>query len=245
MESDTLVQHSLVGQPYGYTAADLSTLKSTEYTLVVIGVDESSSVSGYKKEMEDCLQEIIDACKMSPKSDSLLLRIVAFNSRMREIHGFKQLADCQTSDYADCLRTIGSTMLFGTAQNIISSTHDYGKQLVSEEYLVNAIVFLITDGDDNASGSIGAVQVGEALGQIGKEESLESILSILVGVGTSDYPDLNDYLNTFKDEAKLSKYVEIGDANKSNLAKLADFVSKSISSQSQSLGTGQSQLLEF
>ena len=245
MDSNTLVQHSLVGQPYGYTAADLSSLGSTEYTLVVIGVDDSSSVSAYKKEMEACIQEIVEACKMSPKSDSLLLRIVAFNSRMREIHGFKQLSDCQTSDYVDCLNTSGSTMLFGTAQNIISSTHDYGKQLAQAEYLVNAIFFLITDGDDNASGNVTATTVGDALKTAMREECLESILSILVGVGTQDYADLSDYLNDFKNEANLSQYVEIDNANKSNLAKLADFVSRSISSQSQNLGTGQSQILQF
>ena len=40
MNSSTLIQHSLTGQHYGYSAADLDDLGATEYTLVTIVVDE-------------------------------------------------------------------------------------------------------------------------------------------------------------------------------------------------------------
>jgi uncharacterized protein YegL len=245
MNSSSLIQHSLTGQHYGYSAADLDDLGSTEYTLVTIVVDESSSVASFQKEMEDCIQEVVKACKFSPRSDYLLIRVIVFNQSMREIHGFKQLIDCDVSDYKDCLNPRGSTALFSTAKNAIEATNDYGKQLASNDFDANAIIFIITDGEDNESGSIDAVSVGSALKKTMKEEALESIMSILIGVGVG-YTAVSDYLDDFKDSANLSQYVEIKSANEKTLAKLADFISKSVSSQSKSLGSGSmSQPLTF
>ena len=238
MESKTLVQHSLTGQHYGYSAADLSDLGSTQYTLVTLIVDESSSVSSFKQEMEECIKKAINACKFSPRSDYLLIRLVAFNRHMREIHGFKQLVDCDISDYNNCLHPNGTTLLFETTVNAIEATNDYSISLADQDFEANAIIICITDGIDNESHPITASSVAESLKKITKEESLESILTILVGVGIGSYSNVSDYLDDFKDKAGITQYIEIKDADEKSLAKLADFISKSISSQSQSLGTG-------
>lgn len=246
MESKTLTQHSLTGQHYGYSGAAIDDLGATEYTLVTIAVDESSSVSSFKDEMIACIQEVVKACKFSPRSDYLLIRLVAFNSSMREIHGFKQLIDCDPDDYLNAINPCGSTALFETARNVISATNDYGKQLVDSDFEANAIVFIITDGDDNSSGGVTANDVGTALKEAMRDEALESIQTILVGVGVGSYPGISDYLDTFKDEAGMNQYVEIKDANDKTFAKLANFISQSVSSQSSSLGTGgPSQQLAF
>jgi len=114
------------------------------------------------------------------------------------------------------------------------------------DYDVNAIVFLITDGMDNESGSIDAKSVGSELTQAMMDEDLESIMSILIGVGVGNYAQVSTYLDEFKNDAGLSQYVEMKDANEKTLAKLAAFISKSVSSQSQSLGSGGcSQTLQF
>jgi hypothetical protein len=49
---------------------------------------------------------------------------------------------------------------------------------------------------------------------------------------------LKSYLDAFKRDAALDEYISAGDATAARLAKLAAFVSQSISSQSQALGTG-------
>ncbi len=49
---------------------------------------------------------------------------------------------------------------------------------------------------------------------------------------------IKQYLDDFRTEAEFTQYVPINEADQSSLAKLAEFVSKSISSQSQALGTG-------
>ena len=245
MNSSNLIQHSLTGQHYGYSASDLGDLGATEYTLVTIAVDESGSVSSFKDEIEKCIQEVVNACKFSPRSDYLLIRIVAFNDTMREIHGFKQLIDCDPNDYINSIHPSGSTALFTTAKNVIQATNDYGKQLSNNDFEANAIIFIITDGMDNAS-SDGAKDVEKALKKIMKDEALESAMSILVGVGTEAYADVSAYLDDFKNNAGLNQYIEIKNANNKTLAKLADFISKSVSSQSNALGSGSmSQPLTF
>ena len=238
MDSNTLTQHSLTGQHFGYSAARIDDLGATEYTLVTIAVDESSSVGGFKDEMIACIQAVVKACKFSPRSDYLLIRLVAFNGSMREVHGFKQLIDCDVNDYLNAINPCGSTALFETARNAITATNDYGKQLADSDFEANAIVFIITDGDDNSSGNISASDVGTALNQAMRDEALESIMSILIGVGVGSYQGIGDYLDNFKTDAGLSQYVEIKDANDKTLAKLADFISQSVSSQSSSLGSG-------
>lgn len=242
-----LVQHSLTGQHFGFSAADLGDLGASEYTLVTVVVDESGSTAGFRTEMEACIQEVVKSCKFSPRSDYLMIRLVAFNQDMREIHGFKQLTDCDVASYDGCLSPGGSTLLFETAANAIDATNAYGKDLDENEYEVNAIVIIITDGMDNES-SIDAAKVGESLQAVMRDEHLESIMSILVGVGIGSYADVSTYLDKFKDDAGMTQYVELKDATAKTLAKLAAFISESVSSQSRSLnsgGMGQSQTLQF
>ena len=246
MNSSSLIQHSLTGQHFGYSAAEISDLGATEYTLVTIAVDESSSVSAFKSEIETCIQEVVKACKFSPRSDYLLIRLVAFNGQMREVHGFKQLIDCDVNDYQDAINPCGCTALFETARNAITATNDYGKQLADNDFEANAIIFVITDGEDNSSGGVDAAAVGTALKSIMRDEALESVMSILIGVGVGSYSGVSQSLNDFKNDAGLNQYVEVKDANDKTLAKLADFISKSVSSQSNALGTGgPSQTLAF
>ena len=245
-KSTTLEQRSLPSGTYGYSATGLDDLGATEYTLVTIIQDESGSVTDFKKEMEDCLKQIIESCKYSPRSDNLMIRLVGFAETMREIHGFKLLSECNVNNYDNCLNIRGSTALFLTSENAISATLDYGRHLSDNDFTVNAVIFILTDGADNNSGRIGKQHVRDVLSKALKEESLESIQTILIGIGTDDDPSLTPCLEGFKNDAGLSQYVPIKKADKKTLAKLGGFVSQSISEVSKSLGSGgASQLLQF
>lgn len=105
MTDSQMISHSLSGEHYGFSAIDLNELGATRYTLVTIVVDESPSVSSFKKEMEECIKNTIESCK-GTYADYLLVRVVAFNSNLREIHGFKMLQDCSPSDKANKIYSI-------------------------------------------------------------------------------------------------------------------------------------------
>ena len=227
---------------YSFSAVSTSDLEACEYTLVGIACDVSSSVSGFKREMEACLAEIVRACKKSPRADNLMLRFIQFASQVSETHGFKPLVTIDESDYQNSLNVGGCTSLFDASYTLTESLIDYGRILMNEDYDVNGILFIITDGYDNNS-KYTADTLKRLKQQVLKDECLESLLIVLIGVDVD--PMTNQALLSFKQDAQLDEFIDIGNATPSNLAKLAAFVSQSISSQSQALNSGNSAILSF
>jgi hypothetical protein len=244
MKSRRIDYQPVNGSHYGFSAARIDDLGAAEYTLVGIAADTSGSVASFLGDIERCVRDAVVACRRSPRCDNLMLRVTAFDSSVDELHGFKPLGECSPDAYQGRLRSGGSTALYDAAHNAIESLCRYGQDLTKNDFAVNAIVFVVTDGMDNAS-KLDAPSVKRALEQAVRGEALESVVSILVGVNVQD-PSVSQYLSDLRASAGFTQYVEIGQASSDALAKLADFVSRSISAQSQALGTGQaSQTLTF
>lgn len=247
-DSETLSvnQHSLNGQAYGFSAADFSELGSNEQTLVTIAVDESGSTSSFKKNMEAAIKSIAEALKRNPRADSLMVRLIAFDDQMREVHGFVPLSSIDPATYDNCLAGGGSTLLFDTIVNAVTATAALGHDLYEADYDCNGCIYIITDGMDNES-RFGADRIAEELENIARQEQgLESLQTFLIGVGTGRYADVQQYLDQLKNDGKLTEYIDIKDATPDQLAKLGGWISSSVSSQSQALGSGgPSQVLAF
>jgi len=196
--------------------------------------------------METALKAIVSACRTNPRADNMLLRVVMFDDAVVEVHGFKPLPDCAEADYDGVLGTSGGlTALFDASYTGVKSVTLYGEQLTKQDFDVNAAVFVVTDGGDNRSTTTEAM-VKEALAEAVQSEALESITSVLVGLNAGYGGGLDKLLADVKTNCGFSQYVAIADANAKTIAKLGDFVSRSISSQSQALGTGgPSQSLTF
>ncbi len=225
------------GSGYKFSATKIQNLGASEYTLATIVMDVSGSVAGFAAQLETAIKTVFKACEKSPRKEYLMLRLTAFNQGLRELHGFKLLNSIKDSDYDNVLVCSGSTALFDAADEAIQATSVYGKQLTSQDFLVNAIVVVVTDGQNNAGGIMDPDPVKKAIEAARKSENLESITVILVGVTTDDV-NLDAYLQNFKDKGGVDQYVSIGTASPGKIAKLAAFVSQSISSTSTSLGTG-------
>jgi len=108
--------------------------------------------------------------------------------------------------------------------------------LDASDFSVNAILFVITDGMDNAS-KLSANKVKQALKVAVSSEALESVISVLIGVNVQD-KQVSHFLTDFHKAAGFTQYIELDKADADTLARLAQFVSRSISAQSQALGTG-------
>lgn len=240
--STTLQQSSTTigGTTFGYSGVGVDELECLEATIVVIALDTSPSVQPFRKDIEDGLIQIVEKCRKLPRADNLLLRVITFDSRLGEIHGFRELMTINPADYTGQVQIVGhSTQLYDAAVSGIASADDYGRRMYKEEDLTaNAIVFVVTDGLDNAS-TCSMHAVKDALdkargvhGGVDAEEGLESILSILIGVNVSN-PYIKTQLEVFKNEVGFDQYADID-----HIPTLVAFVSQSISSQSQSLGTG-------
>jgi len=231
LESNTLPTGN-----YGFSGQRIEDLGATEYTLVTIAVDDSSSVSGFRTEMQKCVQEAVKACKFSPRADNLMIRVVTFGSEFHEFHGFKLLSNINLNDYASLLGKGGMTSLYDATENSVEASSAYAEKLTSNDFDVNGIVVVITDGDENHSKTT-LTRVVKAFKTALASEKMESLVSILVGVNIND-AHISGRLNSFRGDVGFTQYVEVDNATASTLAKLADFVSKSISAQSQALGTG-------
>jgi uncharacterized protein YegL len=240
---DNLERHQLATGHYGYSATRLSNLGAAEYTLVTIVCDVSPSVSTFCKQMEEAIKQIVVSCQYSPRADNLLIRLMTFDTNVYEPHGYKLLQSCNPRDYDGILSGNGGTALFDAAENAVAATVHYGKELANYSLAVNAIVFVITDGEDNSSKQ-SAKAVKAVLDKAKSTEALESMVTVLVGVNVQDVK-IARYLQNFYYEAGFSQYIELDNANAATLARLADFVSRSISSQSQSLGGGGGTTLTF
>jgi hypothetical protein len=142
------------------------------------------------------------------------------------------------------LSTGGCTALYDAAHNAVSAVTAYGKDLVERGLSANAIVFVITDGEDNAS-TMTPRAVKDAVQQAVSGEHLESVLTVLVGVNVRQ-ANLASALLAFSSAAEFDHYLELDKADASTLARLADFLSRSIQAQSQVLGSGgPSRMLTF
>lgn len=228
---------------FQFSGARPERLGSTEYTLVTMVTDKTGSIRDFAGDLLLMKRAIVEACAKSPRRDYLMLRDVEFNTQPDEVHGFAELRTIDASQYVkpNCG---GLTNLYDATFLAVAATNEYAKMLAEQEFLVNAIVFVTTDGDDTGSAHTPA-SVAKEMARGVQNEWLESLNVVLVGVNVTD-PRCAAALTKFKAEAGLTQYVDVGEATPQRLAKLADFVSRSISSQSQSLGTGgPSQALVF
>ncbi len=224
---------------FQYSAVDMDELGASEYTLVNILVDVSSSVYEFKDGLEGCIKSIIESTQSHPKSENILVRVATFSSHggIREIHGFTPLGMIDLDGYK--LDPDGLTPLYDATVDTMETVKDYADKLAASDTVdcLNTIFFIITDGMENASKTAGQQTIADALSRLRKSKNLESSMSILIGVNDTE---CKDYLEEFVSRSGLNHFVSMGDATPKNLAGLANFVSGLVSSTSMVLGSGQS-----
>lgn len=232
---------------FSFTGTPIDKLGASEYTIVTITLDLSGSVGGWERKLEDCVKTIVAACRKSPRAENLVIRLVSFNDRTYEIHGFVELKNINLNDYDNKFSAGGSTALLDALLNGVESTGDYAKELAAKRMICNAILFAITDGEENSS-SVATIncrnpvdaqkKIAKAIAKMRGQEVLESFKSILIGIADPANTHLANLLGDIKTNAGIDELVMIGNMSKGTLAKLAGFVSKSVSSSSQALNTG-------
>ena len=236
---------SLVAQTisnFGFSGTQIEDLKDLagEFTLADIEIDVSPSTDGFMDDLKKAIGVVVESLAKSPNSDKMLVRVESFNESLNEIHGFASLQGIQPGDYN--LNASGrGTALYDATLSGIEACGAYGKLLDDQDFSANAVVFVITDGMENRSTTARTTQaIIQGVAEIRKTEQLESIKLILIGIGDKSETNnqTKEYLAQFKDDAQIDQYIWIEDATPTSLAKLADFISKSVSSASQALGTG-------
>jgi hypothetical protein len=217
-------------------------LGATEYTLVTIVCDITGSVARFSKELREMIVSVVKGCQLNARAENILVRLVLFNSRIgiEEVHGFLNLSQINPNDYKE-LRPDGTTPLYDATYSSIGATLKYAETLDKQDFDVNGCVYIITDGDDNAS-TVGPNYIAELIEKATTTEQLQSLLTVLIGIFNPNDPvtakHMSKRLDIFHKEGKLTQYIDFGDATPKKLAKLANLISESVSSSSQALADG-------
>ena len=216
---------------FTFSGAGLEKLEAPEYTLVTIAIDTSGSVRKFKDELQNAIASIQGACNHSPRADNLLVRLSEFgDGSVKELAGFAPFAELEVPE----LQPDGPTPLYDGIYDALVSISGYTDKLYDADYLVNAIVIVITDGMENDSQNANAQKIKDKLRDLRNSEALESLRVILIGINQGTDDRLQELVRILG----LDQYVDIGEADANNLAKMARFVSRSIEAQSQALGSG-------
>lgn len=234
--------YQIGGSNFTFQATRIGSLGASGYTLVTIVVDTTGSTEGFTDQLREMLVTTIQACKKSPRKEFLLVRVVLFsttyNDGHQELHGFTRVLDIDTDSYPTFVAS-GATPLWDATYSGVGAMAEYAEDLVSQDFDVNGILFVITDGMEGGwGGTVSTARpamINAKLAEITQRELMESMVSILIGINAST---CTKWLEDFRKEAGFTQYIDAGDATSESLAKLADFVQFSISSQSQALGTG-------
>lgn len=225
---------------FQFSGVSVDILESNEYTLVNLVLDMSGSVNSYYQELISMIKTVIETLRdpRAPFAENILFRLVSFNNHVYEEHGFIPLTAINIDGYNSITSPTGATALYDACINAAEATKVYGLNLTAQDYSVNAINIVVTDGGDNVS-SKSAADVRALTKDLIQNEAVESIRSILVGVNTScQWSDVKQTLERFKIEGEFDQYIDISDATPSAMAGLSGFVSKSVSLQAQANGTG-------
>jgi len=224
---------------YSAVKPDNDILQETDYSLVTIAVDFSYSTKDFSMYLLQMLKACVEACSKNPRHKSIMIRVIGFNEDVVEIHGFKPLNTINIDDYEE-FNPSGCTALYDATFSSVGATLDYAKTLYDAEFdSVNGVCFIITDGLNNR-GTSTPTMIKNKIHSALKSEELSSLTTILIQLKDSSNPDheAERMLRKFREDADISAFVDVNDVTPEALAKLGQFISKSISSVSKSLQTG-------
>jgi len=249
-----------------FTAVRPDTLGEPEYTIVNILTDMSGSVSGFADQLLEMEKQIIKDAQNPEKGYGrrLIVRLNRFNSQnnngnQSEVYGFKEVKDVDIDADHQVFDPYGATPLLDTHFDGVNSVLEYCKELYRNDYQTNGLTVLITDGLENSSHRATIEKVKELNDLAVTSEMLDSLKTIVIGINTStpvrygetSFPfntgdTIGDVLQWYSDQFVNCQYVDAGDIKEGTIGKIAGFISQSISSTSQALGTGSpSQNLTF
>lgn len=238
--SDLSVDDFGTTSTFQFSGVSVDVLEANSYTLATLVLDMSGSVCSYFSELKSMIKNVIETLRdpRAPFADNILFRLVTFNGRVYEEHGFIPITAINIDGYDSISSPSGLTSLYAACISASEAVQAYGANLMSQDYEVNGINIVVTDGWDNdSSGKYTASSVKKLTQGLVSGEAVESCRSILVGVNTRN-SDVKNALDTFFIEGGFDQYLDITDATPSAMSKLAGFVSQSVSMQAQANGSG-------
>lgn len=213
---------------YGYANFNPADVEVAETINAVFVVDTSSSVMSYGDELNKAINEFTARMQKSHAAPNLFVSIVEFNDQVHVTSGFRPISEIKPIDLIP--RIGGTTALYRACHDALKNAIDYRKDLENSGVNCKTLLFVITDGEDNASGAVKASDVKTQIDELLKEErNFFSFESILFGVGT----DAN--FEKAQKEMGIKHLAKVG-TTADEIRKMINFISSSITSVSSGQG---------
>jgi len=191
----------------------------------VFAIDVSGSVGGYVDELNKGMNEFVQRMQSSHVSDKLFASIVEFKSDVKVRTGFQPIDQIPTIDFENSIG--GMTSLYEGTKVALQNALDYREGLENAGVNCKTLLFVITDGDDNAS-NCGPDAVKAIITDLLKEErNFASFEAILFGIGQG----MDNSFNTAASEMGIKNVATISDTA-DDIKKMINFISSSVSSAS-------------
>jgi len=240
-DDDTMDQKTIPGAgSFQYSATRPDELQESNYTLVTVAIDFSYSTVDFATYLLQMLKACILACMKNPRNRNIMLRVISFNHEVNEIHGFVPINTIDIDSY-DEFEPDGCTALYDAVYSAVGATLDYADDLYQQEFdSVNGVCYIITDGLNN-KGTATPTMINNKIKAALKGEELTAFTTVLIQLKDPTAPDIAKIeaeLKKFREDADITSFVDVTDVTPEVLAKLGQFISKSISSHSNSLQSG-------
>lgn len=228
MNSQSQAASTAANYAYNFGNYNPNDLEVQETINAVIVVDTSSSVHSYGHELNNALNEFITRMQKSHAAPNLFVSIVEFNDSINVTSGFRPITELQPIDLIP--RIGGMTALYKACDIGLKNAIDYRKDLENAGVNCKTLLFVITDGEDNASGGVKGSDVKAKIDDLLKEErNFFSFESILFGVG-------NDAeFSKAQKEMGIKHLAKVG-TTADEIRKMINFISSSITSVSSGQG---------
>lgn len=141
----------------GCQGVDANLIPTDDVTLVLFLLDGSSSMDQERDSVVESYRVMVEDLRNAKSAESILLETWVFNSDRNLIHGF--LPVTEVPDIGSQYYPIGSTALYATALAGLTGLVAYRRQLLATGRISKNAVVVLSDGEDNASGSITPGQV--------------------------------------------------------------------------------------
>lgn len=186
----------------------------------VFVVDVSPSITSYVNDLNHAFNDFTETMQKSHVADQLMVSLVEFNEKIEVRSGFQPIKQIPRIDFKPSGRGTALYQAFGQG---LSMALDYRENLEASGVMAKTLIFIITDGIDNAS-QVSAKQVKDKLAQVlGQEQNAFSFTTILFGVGDAAY------FEQAQKDLGIQHLAKVGTSG-AEIRKMINFISQSIAS---------------
>lgn len=215
----------------GFDNFDPEEIQTEETINAVFVVDVSPSIGSYNDELNDAFNAMINEFQTSHVSDRLLISTVEFDDNVHVKTGFQPVSSINQANFTP--QGYG-TALYDAVELSLKNAIVYRTSLEDSGVICKTLLFVLTDGMDNASQSGAAGRVKDNITDfLRNEKNVFTFESILFGIGKSN----EQYYEMAKSDMGIKHLVTI-DTGKSPedtakaIRKMINFISSSISASS-------------